>query len=212
MDFIFLLVVLLFSVVVHEVSHGYAARAQGDHTAEYAGRLTLNPLAHLDPIGSVMVPFFLYAFAMITGGPLFIFGWAKPVPFNPLALRNMRWGPALVALAGPASNFALAVLFGALAQFAAGMQGPAPALLPLFALIIRINVLLGIFNLLPVPPLDGSKFLFAVLPDSFAEMKLFLERHGFLLLLMFLFLGGFYLLMPLINVVFNFISGGVFLR
>jgi Zn-dependent protease len=212
MEFIFLLIVLLCSVVIHEVSHGYAARAQGDYTAEYAGRLTLNPLAHLDPIGSVLVPLFLYSLAVISGQPPLIFGWARPVPYNPLALRNWRWGPALVALAGPASNFALAILFGVLAQLAAKLWGLSTPFLPFFGLIIRINLLLGTFNLLPLPPLDGSKLLFSVLPDSFVGTKLFLERYGFLFLMLFLFLGGFYLLVPLINAIFHAVSGGVFAR
>jgi Zn-dependent protease len=212
MEFIFLIFVLVFSIVIHEVAHGYAAKAQGDRTAEYEGRLTLNPLVHLDPIGSALVPFSLYAVAVISGAPPLIFGWAKPVPYNPFALRNFRWGPVLVALAGPASNFSLAILFGALAQFITGAFGYEMPALALLGLIIQINILLGIFNLLPIPPLDGSKLLFAVLPDSLADFKIFLETYGFVLLLMFIFLGGLSFLMPLIDAAFHAVSGGVFLR
>ncbi len=200
MEFIFLLLVLIFSVVIHEVSHGYAARSQGDYTAEYAGRLTLNPLAHLDPIGSILVPFFTYA----VGGV--VFGWAKPVPYNPFALKNMRWGPALVALAGPAANFILALLFGAFIRIIGGLGLLGAEIITLFAMIVRINLLLGIFNLLPIPPLDGSKLLFAVLPESWMEFKIFLERYGFIFLMLFI-VFGFQLITPLINALFRLIIG-----
>lgn len=210
MDFIFLIIVLLCSIVIHEVAHGYAARAQGDHTAEHAGRLTLNPLAHIDPVGSVIVPFSLYVFATVAGGPPFIFGWAKPVPYNPLALRNLKWGPALIAIAGPAANFALAILFGLSAQLLAGTYGSELMLLPLLGLIVHINILLGIFNLFPIPPLDGSKILFALLPDSFSEIKVFLENYGFMFLIAFLLFGGFAFLRPIIEIATYWVSGGLF--
>lgn len=209
MDFIFLLFVLLFSVVIHEVSHGYAALYQGDRTAAYMGRLTLNPLAHLDPFGSVILPFLLYFFAVLSGSTPVLFGWAKPVPYNPLALRNLRWGPAFVALAGPAANIALAVLFGGLMQVAAQMSLVTPALTSLLAVIVRINLLLAMFNLVPIPPLDGSKLLFAVLPDSLADVKFFLERYGVMLLVLFLFFG-LPLLAPVIDAAFRLVTGGMF--
>ena len=112
MDFVFIIAILIMSVVIHEVSHGYAALALGDSTAKYQGRLTLNPLAHLDPVGSFLVPLIGYFF----GG--FIIGWARPVPFNPYNLRDQKWGEAIVAIAGPISNILLAVIFGLFIRFA----------------------------------------------------------------------------------------------
>lgn len=208
MEFAFLLFVLIFSVVIHEVSHGYAALAQGDRTAAYLGRLTLNPLAHLDPFGSVLLPLLLYTLSSLSGSPPVIFGWAKPVPYNPLELQNLRWGPALVALAGPAANIALAILFGGLIQMSAETPFETPALMEFFAVIVRINLLLAIFNLVPIPPLDGSKLLFAVLPESFADVKFFFERYGMMLLVLFL-LFGVPLLYPIINAAFRLVTGGV---
>jgi Zn-dependent protease len=207
MDFLFLLFVLVFSVVIHEVSHGYAALYQGDRTAAYMGRLTLNPLAHLDPFGSVLLPFLLYLFAALSGSAPVLFGWAKPVPYNPFGLRNLRWGPAFVALAGPASNIALAILFGGLMQIAGQTSFGSSALTAFFGIIVRINLLLGIFNLVPIPPLDGSKLLFAVLPDSLAEVKFVLERYGVMFLVLFLFFG-LPLLYPIINAAFRLVTGG----
>lgn len=208
MEFLFLLFVLIVSVVIHEVSHGYAALYQGDRTAEYMGRLTLNPLAHLDPFGSVLLPFLIYMFAALSGSSPVLFGWAKPVPYNPLNLRNLRWGPAFVALAGPAANIALAVVFGGLMQLAWQTQLGTPALLEFFGVIVRINLLLGIFNLVPIPPLDGSKLLFAVLPDSLAELKYALEHYGVILLALFLFFG-LPILVPIINAAYRVVTGGI---
>src|SRR3989344_4347985 len=114
--FVYLLIVLLFSVILHEVSHGFSAKLQGDNTAEAAGRLTLNPLPHLDPFGSIILPLLL-AIPAFLGAPAVIIGWAKPVPFNPANLKNKKWGPALVALAGPLVNIFLAIIFGILIRF-----------------------------------------------------------------------------------------------
>src|SRR3989338_4311750 len=114
--FIYALVVLLFSAILHEISHGFSAKLQGDGTAEAAGRLTLNPLPHLDPFGSIILPFLL-ALPALFGAPVIIIGWAKPVPFNPANLKNKKWGPAFVALAGPSANILLAVFFGLFIRF-----------------------------------------------------------------------------------------------
>jgi Zn-dependent protease len=203
MEFIFLLIVLLASVIIHEVSHGYAALFQGDRTAYYMGRLTLNPLAHLDPLGSVILPFFLY----ISSGV--IFGWAKPVPYNPLALRDFRWGPVIVALAGPASNIALAVLAGGLIQVLSHISPTTfQSIIHFLAIIVRVNVVLAVFNLVPIPPLDGSKLLFAILPYSMSEVKFFLEQYGIIFLFIFI-LFGFHLIFPIINFLFRIITGGL---
>lgn len=152
---------LTISLVIHEYSHGLVAYLQGDETAERTGRLTLNPLPHLDPVGSVVLPLI----ALSTGFP--IIGWAKPVPFNPYNLRNRKWGPTMVALAGPFSNFTLALIFLAALSMVIGPTGLAgDNLLVLFlAQLAVVNVVLGIFNLIPVPPLDGSKLLQALLDN-----------------------------------------------
>ena len=152
------------SVVIHEVSHGYAALALGDPTAKYQGRLTLNPISHLDPIGSFFVPLIGYFAGR------FIVGWAKPVPFNPYNLRNQRWGEALVAVAGPISNIALAILFGLTIRFLPEYINISQSFLNLASSVVLINIILAIFNLIPIPPLDGSKILFAFLPYNSASV------------------------------------------
>src|SRR3989344_1145312 len=159
----FQIVVLIFSVVIHEVSHGFAALSLGDRTAEDAGRLTLNPLKHLDPFGSVLLPLF----TLFLGG--FVFGWAKPVPYNPYNLKNQKWGPALVGAAGPAANIGLALVFGLLLRFLPGFSESIPStflfnFLSVASTITLLNLVLAVFNLVPIPPLDGSKVLFSVLP------------------------------------------------
>jgi Zn-dependent protease len=165
------------SVVVHEVSHGYAARALGDNTAEYAGRLTLNPVKHIDLWGSIIIPFIL-----VISKAGFVIGWAKPVPVNPYNLRNQRYGEAMVAAAGPASNIALAVISGLLIRF-----GLIPlSALPAVAAIVIINLVLAVFNLVPIPPLDGSKILFAFLPPRLFHIRESLERYGLILAIIFI--------------------------
>lgn len=168
------------SVVIHEVAHGYMALALGDPTAKYQGRLTLNPLSHLDPVGSFFVPLIGY----FLGG--FIIGWAKPVPFNPYNLRSARWGEALVAVAGPLSNIALALIFGIILRFGlfGDLLGPSIGLL---SFIVLINITLAVFNLIPIPPLDGSKILFAILPNRLIGLRQNLERLGIFFALFFLF-------------------------
>ncbi|MEA2006848.1 MAG: site-2 protease family protein [Patescibacteria group bacterium] len=184
MDFILPIAILIMSVVIHEVSHGYAAFLLGDPTAKYAGRLTLNPIKHLDPWGSVFIPLFL---AISQAGILF--GWAKPVPYNPYNLKNQKYGPAIVGAAGPLSNLALALFAGVTmrAFFVAGIfEG---FVLQVLATIIFINILLMVFNFLPIPPLDGSKLLYAILPVS-EHTKMTLDRYGFVILIAFIFLFG----------------------
>jgi Zn-dependent protease len=178
---VFQIIVLIFSVVIHEFSHGWMANHLGDPTAKYAGRLTLNPIKHLDPLGSVIIPLFL----LIAQSPILI-GWAKPVPYNPYNLRDQKYGSALVGAAGPASNLIAALFFGIILRIIA-FQGIAESLIPFLGLIVLINVLLAVFNLLPIPPLDGSKILFAVLPDSMNDLKVTFERYGLFVLIFFLF-------------------------
>lgn len=199
-DFVFAIAVLIMSVVVHEVSHGYVANSLGDPTAKYAGRLTLNPFKHLDFFGSFIVPAITY----LIGG--FIFGWAKPVPYNPYNLKNQKWGPAAVAGAGPMSNFLVAVIFGLLIRYGAAFVFVPASFFQIAALIVFINIILGIFNLIPIPPLDGSKVLFAVLPYKWNHIQEFLERYGFFLLLIFIFFF-FRAILPIVFGLFKLITG-----
>jgi Zn-dependent protease len=198
-DFIFAGAVLIMSVVVHEVSHGYAALMFGDKTAQYEGRLTLNPLKHLDLLGSVVVPFISY----ITGGMLF--GWAKPVPYNPynFTISNRRLGEAIVAGAGPLANIVIALTFGLIIRFF--WQSLSPSFISIAALLVSSNLILAVFNLTPIPPLDGSKILFAFLPPI-GPARAFLEQNGLILALVFLvFLWP--MLTPFITFLFSLITG-----
>src|SRR3989344_2087812 len=201
-DFVFQIAVLIMSVVIHEVSHGYAASYLGDQTARYQGRLTLNPLKHLDFVGSFLVP----SLAYFLGG--FIFGSAKPVPYNPYNLKPGRWSEAVVAAAGPASNIALALIFGLLLRF--GVAGEAswasPAFIQITGMEVFINILLAIFNLVPIPPLDGSKLLFAVFPGKLDQMRGFFERYGLLLVIFFIFFLWQFIF-PVILWLFRLITG-----
>lgn len=206
MEFIFLIAILIFSVVIHEVSHGVVANALGDPTAKNAGRLTLNPIPHLDPIGSVLLPGFLILMSQIGGGGI-IFGWAKPVPVNPMNLRG-KYDSALVSLAGPGSNLAIALTFGLALRFLP-LAELNPALILIFSYIVFLNILLAVFNLLPVPPLDGSHILFAFLPRSFDALRVFLSRFGiFVLLFIIFFFFGFVSL--IVNFIFTLIVGTSF--
>ena len=197
MDTIFQIAVLVMSVVIHEVSHGYAAEILGDPTARLQGRLTLNPLKHLDPVGSIIVP-------LLTSLTGFIFGWAKPVPYNPYNLRNQKWGELAVAAAGPLANIFLALVFGLLIRFSGAIFG-APAV-NIFAIIVIINLVLAIFNLLPVPPLDGSKILWAFLPYRFRQIRESMERFSFLFVIIVVF-AIWQFMSPLIVWLFKLITG-----
>lgn len=177
MEFILAIVVLIFSVIVHEVSHGLMAYYLGDPTAKYAGRLTLNPIPHIDPIGSIAFPLLMLMAAPFLGSRILL-GWAKPVPYNPYNLRNQRWGSALVGLAGPLSNILLALVAGLVMRVLL-LNGIENSLLDI---IVTINISLAVFNLLPLPPLDGSKLLFSVLPIS-EYTKASLEQYSFIFLI-----------------------------
>lgn len=198
MSQIFFFLVLVPSAIFHEYMHGFVADKLGDPTAKYAGRLTLDPRVHIDPIGSIVLPLGLF---LLSGGK-FMFAYAKPVPYNPHNLKNQRWGPVAVAVAGPLSNFLLAFIFGLIIQFL-----PVSSLSDFLSLIVYANVLLGVFNLVPIPPLDGSKVLLAVLPDSLHNVRVMLEKYGFFLLIVFMIF--FYkFLSPLIELLFELFTGG----
>ena len=157
------LVILILSVIAHEVAHGYAANSLGDPTARLAGRLTLNPIPHIDLMGSIVIPILL----IFTHSPI-LFGWAKPVPYNPYNLKNQRWGETLVAVAGSATNLLLALIFGLLVRFGLSI-GFNQSALSLAATIAFVNLFLGLFNLIPFPPLDGFTALRAALPWHLAS-------------------------------------------
>lgn len=188
--------ILIFSVVVHEVAHAVVARSQGDNTAFMLGRITLNPLPHLDPIGSILVPGIL----ALTGAS-FLFGWAKPVPVNPRNFRDYKKGDILVSLAGVTANLGLAVLFTLLlalvmagVRFAPGMMPTWQLLGQMFVYGIGINLILVFFNLIPIPPLDGSHVFVYLLPTRLAIQYRNLGQYGMLILVAVLFLGGFSIL------------------
>ena len=196
------IVILLMSVVIHEISHGAMANYLGDPTAKYAGRLTLNPVKHLDLWGSILLPLFLLAFR----SPV-LFGWAKPVPYNPHNLKSPKWGPALVAAAGPGANLLIALVFGLTLRFIPFVNNVyTQSLIQIFAYIVLLNLLLAVFNLIPIPPLDGSKLLFAALPSKYQHTLASMERYGMIIVLFFIFFL-FRFLIPVIFWLFKLIVG-----
>lgn len=197
---LFFFIVLTLSAVIHEYAHGWVADRLGDPTARLSGRLTLNPIPHIDPIGTILLPALL-----LLSNLNFFFAYAKPVPVNPHNLRNPKLGGGLVAFAGPAANFLVAIILGLI------VRGVAPSPFS-FALqsIVYANLLLGVFNLVPIPPLDGSKVLFAMLPDTFHPVQVFLETYGIVLLLALLLpfygvLSG--VIVPIIRTLFGAVTG-----
>ncbi|MFH1461034.1 MAG: site-2 protease family protein [Patescibacteria group bacterium] len=199
---IFQLAILLMSVVIHEFAHGWMAFRLGDSTAKYYGRLTLNPIKHLDFWGSFLVPLMIYLFS---GGQA-ILGWAKPVPFNPYNLRDQKYGIAKVALAGPLANLSVALVFGLSLRLTGDSILAFSGLAQIFSLIVILNILLAIFNLIPLPPLDGSKILFTFLPRSFENIRIFLEQYGMIILLLIVFFA-FSWILPLVFWLFRLIVG-----
>lgn len=179
---------LFVCVIPHEVAHGYVAWKLGDPTAKAAGRLTLNPIKHLDPIGSVLLPLALLLVRRFTGFPI-VFGWAKPVPINPYYFRDTWGGMLWVGLAGPATNLAMAVLAVALGHALLALGLTNPWFLSALALIVLLSLVLAMFNLLPVPPLDGSRILAYFLPVRLRLRLLQLEQLGLLIVVALLLLG-----------------------
>jgi Zn-dependent protease len=193
-------VVLLFSVIVHEVAHGYVALLNGDPTARMLGRITLNPVPHIDPIGTILVPLLLL---MTHAGILF--GWARPVPVNPLNYRNYRWGEVTVSAAGALSNLALAAIFAALLRLGFNNVG----LMKLAYFGVSINIFLALFNLIPIPPLDGSHIVAILLPRDLARVYGYLQPVGFILILVLFYTGILWaIIMPFYRVIALWLVGG----
>ncbi len=197
MDFIFYFLVIIPSAIIHEYAHGLVADMLGDPTARYAGRLTVNPMAHIDLWGTILMPIML---SIATGGA-FMFAYAKPVPYNPYNLKNQKWGPVMVALAGPGANLLLAIAFAVVVRVL-----PVSEFSSILVTIVYANVMLTVFNLVPIPPLDGSKLLYALLPSSAFKIKNFLDRYGFMILLFFVFFL-FELISPIIKFIFRLLVG-----
>ena len=190
---------LVFAITIHEFAHGFVAYRLGDPTAKLAGRLTLNPASHLDPIGTLAL--------------LFLgFGWGKPTPFDPFNLRNIKRDSALISVAGAASNFILAALLSLpylIAYFTGSLTPTILAFYNIFSIAIWINLILGVFNLIPVAPLDGFKVLAGLLPRHWYEDFMQMERYGIFILLVLLltgFVGN--ILFPIVSALFGFLMPG----
>jgi len=185
LDFGYILIVIgviLFSMTLHEVMHGFIAHKLGDDTAKMQGRLTLNPIKHIDPFLTLILPVML----AIVGGP--IFGGAKPVPFNPQMVRGGEWGSALVAIAGPLTNLVLAfILFGVFNSFGEGSSG---LVQQIFVTAVMVNLGFFIFNMLPIPPLDGSRVVYALAPDFIRRGMEIIERFGIIVVFLIVLMLG----------------------
>lgn len=208
MTTIFVILIVLFSAVIHEVAHGLTAYKLGDNTAKLAGRLTLNPIKHIDPFGSIILPFLI---SLLPGN--FIIGWAKPVPYNPFNLKNPEKGAAQIAFAGPLSNILIAILFGIIIRIINTSSIPLNDFTSQFysflILIVLINISLAIFNLIPIPPLDGSKIMQFLIPEKFYSLKAFFSEnnpYGFFILIIFIFFGISFI-SPIVRFLFNLFTG-----
>lgn len=193
------IVILIFSIIIHEIAHGFMADKLGDPTARLQGRLTLNPIKHIDPVGSIIVP-------LITSLSGFTFGWAKPVEYNPYNLKNKRQGEFLIALAGPMSNILLAAIFGLIIRFASAGATTVTPFIEICSYIVIINLVLAIFNLIPLPPLDGSKLLFAWLPQQYGQLRMMLETYGMIFILVVVFFLW-PVISPIVSFAFRLLTG-----
>ncbi len=195
---------VIFAITVHEAAHGYAAKHFGDMTAYNAGRITLNPLKHIDPFGTLLLPLMLYYFS----NGSFTFGWAKPVPVDFSGLRSPKKDMLWVAAAGPASNFVMAIFWAIVFKFSATLPDAFVTPITLMAKAgIAINIVLMVLNLLPLPPLDGGRIAVSLLPHHLARQFSQVERYGFIILIVLLFTGILgRILDPLIRLVYAVIS------
>ncbi|OGZ34669.1 MAG: hypothetical protein A2174_02570 [Candidatus Portnoybacteria bacterium RBG_13_41_18] len=200
-DALFLYVVIILSAIIHEYAHGWMAYQQGDPTAKYAGRLTLNPIPHMDLFGTVLLPLFLLYFGGV------FFGYAKPVPINPNNFRDQRKGLMLVSLAGPGSNFLIALILGLIIRFFPTLAMGNLAIGSFLAFIVFVNIWLALFNLIPVPPLDGSKLLFS-LSGRFGRGAEFLQGAGSWFGIAIALVIAFYVMPRLASIIFQLITGG----
>jgi Zn-dependent protease len=204
-------VMLLVAFPIHEFAHALAAYRLGDGTAKMFGRLTLNPIAHFDPIGGILL-----AVSVLASGGRFGFGWAKPTPVNPMNLRNGRYGEAIVAFAGPASNLILAAAAAIPLRYILdnpGLVVQVGLLFPILVIFVQLNLILMLFNLVPIPPLDGSKVLFAFLPPRTVwQWRPILEQYGFIILILVFFFPpgnsiGSMFIFPIVDAIFGFLVG-----
>lgn len=201
MTSLFYFLVLIISIVIHEVAHGIAAEREGDPTARMLGRITLNPIVHADLVGSVILPLVL----LLSGAPFFI-GWAKPVPYNPANFRNERKGTRIVSVAGIIANFSIALIVGFALRVMTIAQVGSIQLFEIMSIVVLVNVVLGIFNLIPIPPLDGFRFLESVLPVRFGSFFRQYEQYGIVILIVFLFIGVRFIA-PLASLIYTALTG-----
>jgi len=207
MKYVISVVVLLFSVIVHEVAHGFVAYKRGDSTAKLLGRLTLNPIYHIDIFGSIILP----AILMLTGAP--VFGWAKPVPVNMYNLKKPKQDMIFVSLAGVTANFLLAVFAGAIMFIIRAFFADVSIMASIYLIlqyVIVINIVLMIFNLIPVPPLDGSRVVLFLLPRELAQKYAKIERYGFWIILILLMTNILWkIIAPAANFLIRLLSGAM---
>lgn len=200
-DGIFYVIILIISVIMHEVAHGLAADHFGDPTARLSGRLSLNPLRHIDMFGSIILPLVL-----IFSGTGVVVGWAKPVPYNPDLMKNPRLGVPAVALAGIVTNLLVALIFGLVIRFGMGSDFLSPGFFHIASTIVLVNLVLAIFNLIPLPPLDGFRLIFSLLPFRVRRYERRVESYGILFLILFILFGWGYIT-PLIFYLYSVFTG-----